>query len=90
VQLVNETRPQVRRDRLLRLPEVEAATGLKKSTIYLLMKRHEFVPCVQVTARCVAWPESRILQWVQDRIAAADKQSTAGTVATMATQGGAQ
>lgn len=43
-------------------------------TIYLLMKRRAFVPCVQVTARCVAWPESRVLQWVQDRIAAADKQ----------------
>ena len=71
--LVTENRPQVRRDRLLRLPEVEAATGLKKSTIYLLMKRKEFVPCVQVTSRCVAWPESRVLQWVQDRIAAADK-----------------
>ncbi len=72
MQLVNETRPQVRRDRLLRLPEVETATGLKKSTIYLLMKRKEFVPCVQVTARCVAWPESRVLQWVQDRIASSD------------------
>jgi Mrp family chromosome partitioning ATPase len=37
--LVSETRPQVKRDRLLRLPEVEALTGLKKSTLYLLMKR---------------------------------------------------
>jgi prophage regulatory protein len=72
VQLVNETRVQVRRDALLRLPQVEAVTGLKKSTIYLLMKRKEFVPCVQLTARCVAWPESRVLQWVQDRIASTD------------------
>lgn len=73
MQLVTETRPQVRRDKLLRLPEVEAVTGLKKSTIYLLMKRSEFPYCVQVTARCVAWPESRVLQYVQDRIAAADQ-----------------
>lgn len=72
MQLVNETRPQVRRDRLLRLPEVETATGLKKSTIYLLMKRGEFPSCVQITARCVAWPESRVLSFIQDRIAAAD------------------
>jgi len=69
--IANETRPQVRRDRLLRLPDVEAATGLKKSTIYLLMKRGEFPRCVQLTARCVAWPESRVLQFVQDRIASA-------------------
>ena len=74
--LVSETRPQIRRDRLLRLPEVEAATGLKKSSVYLLMKRGEFPRCVQLTARCVAWPESRVLQFVQDRISAADKAAT--------------
>lgn len=73
--LVSETRPQVKRDRLLRLPEVEALTGLKKSTLYLLMKRvpAEFPRCVQVTPRCVAWPESAVLQWVQDRITQATK-----------------
>lgn len=69
--LATETRPQVKRDRLLRLPDVETATGLKKSTVYLLMKRGEFPRCVQVTPRCVAWPESAVLQWVQDRITAA-------------------
>jgi len=72
--LANETRPQVKRDRLLRLPEVEVITGLKKSTIYLLMKKpgaDAFPRCVQLTARCVAWPESQVLQFVQDRIAAA-------------------
>jgi prophage regulatory protein len=68
VHLVSETREQVRRDRLLRLPETEQATGLKKSTIYLLMKRGGFPRSVQLTARCVAWPESQVLQWVQDRI----------------------
>jgi prophage regulatory protein len=69
--LATDTRPQVHRDRLLRLPDVESATGLKKSTIYLLMKRGEFVRCVQITPRCVAWPESEVLQWVQQRIAEA-------------------
>lgn len=90
MQLTTETRPQVRRDRLLRLPDVEATTGLKKSTIYLLMKRKEFVPCVQVTARCVAWPESRVLQWVQDRITQSDKQGGGTGAPDLATQGGAQ
>lgn len=70
MQLATETRPQVRRDRLLRLPEVEAVTGLKKSTLYLLMKRGEFVKSLQITPRTVAWPESAVLQWVQDRITA--------------------
>ena len=75
MQLVHKSQPAVRRDRLLRLPDVESATGLKKSTIYLLMKRGEFPRCVQVTARCVAWPETRVLQFLQDRIAAADAQT---------------
>ncbi len=82
MQLANETRPQVRRDRLLRLPETEQATGLKKSTIYLLMKRGEFPRCVQVTARCVAWPESRVLQWVQDRISQAEQAAPAPDLAS--------
>lgn len=69
--LASETRPQVKRDRLLRLPDVEAVTGLKRSTLYLLMRRDEFPKCVQVTPRCVAWPESAVLQWVQDRISQA-------------------
>ena len=75
MQLATDTRPQVRRDRLLRLPEVEAATGLKKSTLYQLMKQRAFVPSLRITARCVAWPESKVLQWVQDRIAVADQQA---------------
>lgn len=91
MQLANETRPQIRRDRLLRLPEVEAATGLKKSTVYLLMSRSEFPRCVQLTARCVAWPESQVFQWVQDRIAAAPQQRPApASGGTTAAQGGDQ
>lgn len=69
--LASETRPQVKRDRLLRLSDVETATALKKTTIYLLMKRGEFPRCVQVTPKSVAWAESAVLQWIQDRIAAA-------------------
>ncbi len=74
MQLVSETRPQVKRDRLLSLAEVEAATSCKKSTIYNLMKGNAFPRCVQITKRRVAWPESAVLQWVQDRIAAAGAQ----------------
>ena len=72
VQLVHESKTVIPRDRLLRLPDVEALSGLKKSTIYLLMKRGEFPRSVQVTPRCVAWPESRVLAFVQARIASSD------------------
>lgn len=56
------------RDRLLRLPEVEMLVGIRKSSIYVLMKQGKFPPCVHVTSRLSAWPESAVYQWVQDRI----------------------
>ena len=56
------------RDRLLRLPEVEALVGIRKSSIYVLMKQGKFPRCVHVTSRLSAWPESAVYQWVQDRI----------------------
>lgn len=59
------------RERLLRLADVEAATGCKKSTIYKLMKDGKFPRCVGVTGRMVAWPESAVQQWVQERIGGA-------------------
>ena len=68
MQVVHSARPVVPRDRLLRLADVEAATGCKKSTIYKLMKEGKFPRCVSVTARMVAWPESAVLTWVQERI----------------------
>lgn len=61
-------RPLIPRDRLLRLPEVEAISGIKKSTIYTLMREHRFPQCIAITGRMVAWPETAVLQWVQDRI----------------------
>ena len=71
MQVVHQSRPVVPRDRLIRLPDVEGATGCKKSTIYELMKAGRFPKPVRLSARHVAWPESAVLQWVQDRIAAA-------------------
>lgn len=58
-------------DRLLRMPDVEKATGLKKSTIYELMRENRFPQCIRLGRRLSAWPESRIQRWVHDRIAGA-------------------
>lgn len=90
MQPANQTRLQVSRDRLLRLPEVEAATGLKKSTVYLLMSRGTFPRCVQLTVRCVAWPESHVLQWVQDRITQSEQQPDTRHPIHTATEGALQ
>ncbi|WP_043005690.1 helix-turn-helix transcriptional regulator [Comamonas testosteroni] len=56
------------KERLIRLPVVEEVTGCKKSTIYKLMKEGKFPPCVRITSRMVAWPETAVLTWVQARI----------------------
>jgi prophage regulatory protein len=68
MQLVHESRAVVPRDRLLRIADVLALTALGKSTIYQLMREGKFPKCVRITRRMVAWPESAVLQWVQDRI----------------------
>ena len=60
--------PLVPRDRLLRLPDVSAIVGIRKSTIYALMKRDKFPKCTYITSKTVAWPESAVLAWVNDRI----------------------
>jgi prophage regulatory protein len=75
VQQIIETRPRpavvtplVPRDRLLRLPDVSAIVGIRKSSIYALMKEGKFPKCIYITSKTVAWPESAVLAWVNDRI----------------------
>ena len=60
--------PLVPRDRLLRLPDVSAIVGIRKSSIYALMKEGKFPKCIYITSKTVAWPESAVLAWVNDRI----------------------
>ncbi len=56
-------------EKLLRLPEVESLTGLKKSSIYAGMKASPptFPYCVRLSARAVAWRESDIATWQAQR-----------------------
>lgn len=57
-------------ERLLRLPDVEAKTGLKKSAIYAGMNASPptFPPCIKLGPRAAAWPLSSIDAWIADRI----------------------
>jgi len=71
MQLVSETRPLVKRDRLLPIAEVERLCAIKKTTVYMLMHRGDFPPCIKMGKRCTRWPEAAVLQWIQDRIAGA-------------------
>ncbi len=71
MQVVHQSRPVVPRDRLIRRPDVENITGCQKSTIYQMIADGSFPKPIRLSARHVAWSETAVLQWVQDRIAAA-------------------
>ena len=54
-------------ERILRRPNVEARTGLSRSTIYDWMKRGDFPKPVALGARLVGWRESDIQAWLEAR-----------------------
>jgi prophage regulatory protein len=65
--------PANQSERLLRLPQVEALVGLRKSAIYSSLKAKTFPAPVVLSARAVAWPESQIQAWIAERIKASQK-----------------
>lgn len=55
-------------DALIRLAGVETLTGLKKSSIYALVRARRFPPPIKLSRRCVAWSRNAVQAWVQARI----------------------
>lgn len=55
-------------DRLLRLPEVERLTGLRRSAIYVQMQRGVFPRSVKAGRRTATWSESAVQAWIADRL----------------------
>jgi prophage regulatory protein len=55
------------RDRILRLPEVKARTGLSRSSIYAYIKEGKFPQHISLGERSVGWYESEIDAWVASR-----------------------
>ena len=53
--------------RMLRRSEVEARTGLSRSTIYKLMADGGFPRPARLTPGAVRWPEAAINAWLADR-----------------------
>lgn len=54
---------------ILRRKQVEARTGLSRSTIYLRISRGEFPPPINLGVRAVGWSSDAIDTWIADRIA---------------------
>jgi len=57
---------------ILRRREVEARTGLSRSTIYERMKQGTFPSPIALGPRSVGWVEAEIQAFLNDRIAARD------------------
>ena len=54
---------------LIRLPEVQRRTGYSKAWIYRLMSQKRFPSAVKIGTRAIAFIESEIDEWVNQRIA---------------------
>lgn len=55
------------RDRILRLPDVKARTGLSRSSIYAYIKDGKFPHHIALGERSVGWYESEVDAWVASR-----------------------
>lgn len=56
---------------MLRRRDVEALTGMARSTLYKLVASGEFPAPVKLTKRAVAWPSDVVRAWIDARINAA-------------------
>ena len=52
-------------ERILRRREVEARTGLSRSTLYTKMAERTFPRPVRLGKRAVGWTESTISEWLE-------------------------
>ncbi len=60
------------RETILRRPEVQARTGLGRSTIYAKMADGTFPKPVKLGPKSVGWMESEIAAWLEGRRAERD------------------
>ena len=58
------TLPEPRPTRLLRLPEVMARVGLKRSAIYQRMAEGRFPKSRSLGPKCAVWVEAEVETWV--------------------------
>ena len=62
--------------RFLRLAEVIKLTSLSKSAIYDKIANHEFPSQVILSRQSVAWVESEVIDWMNQRLSSRDKAET--------------
>jgi prophage regulatory protein len=63
--------------KILRMKQVEDATGEKRSTIYWRIQEGSFPKPVKLGAKSVGWPEDEVAAYNASRIAARDREVNA-------------
>ncbi|WP_073586514.1 helix-turn-helix transcriptional regulator [Vibrio quintilis] len=63
--------------KILRLKEVMAMCGIKKTAIYSYMEQGYFPKSVPLGGRAVGWVESEVIDWINARIQERDEQNAA-------------
>lgn len=59
---------------ILRRPEVQARTGLPRSTMYDMIRKDAFPAPIPLGAKAVGWLEHEIEGWLADRAAERTRQ----------------
>lgn len=58
---------------IMRLPQVQAATGFGRAWIYELMKRGDFPQARKIGARAIGWDSQQVEAWVAQQLGGARK-----------------
>ncbi|MDQ7049373.1 MAG: AlpA family transcriptional regulator [Enterobacterales bacterium] len=62
-------------NKILRLPQVSQKTGLSKSSIYAFVTVGKFPRPISLGQRAIGWQESKVDEWIEQRIEASIKHS---------------
>ncbi len=65
-ELSKDAHAAVRPARLIRLPDVIARVGIKRSMIYRLMGEGRFPKSRSLGPKCAVWVEAEINQWIEE------------------------
>ncbi len=58
--------------KLIKLKQVMDCTGLARSTVYKFMADGQFPKPVKLGSKMVAWVESEVSAWIQERVSVRD------------------
>ena len=56
--------------KIIKRPEVEAMTGLSRSSIYAKIDKGTFPTAIKLSERSVGWLEHEVQEWLKNRVSA--------------------